>query len=57
MVMSYEDFKDTIMRLRFFEEKIENPCEKANYRSEILYLKEEYSKYWKKFKLEEKRGD
>ena len=48
--MTYDDFKDNIARLRFFEKKVKNPCDKANYRSEILYLKEEYPKYWRKLK-------
>lgn len=52
-MMTYEDFKDSIERLRFFEKKIEDPCDKVDYRSEILYLKEEYPKYWEKLKLEE----
>lgn len=52
--MTYDDFKQTIARLRFFEEKNEDPCYKVDYRSEILYLKEEYPKYWEKLKLEER---
>jgi hypothetical protein len=56
MVMTYDDFKDAIARLRFFEEKVENPCDKADYRAEILWLKEEYVEYWERLKLEE-RGD
>ena len=55
-MMIYEDFKDSIERLRFFEEKTENPCDKADYRAEILWLKEEYPEYWEKLKLEEKKN-
>jgi hypothetical protein len=53
-MMTYEDFKDSIFRLRFFEEKVENPCDKADYRAEILWLKDEYPEYSKKLKLEER---
>lgn len=56
MVMTYEGFKNTIARLRQYEETAVNPCAKADYRAEILWLKEEYLEYWEKMKLEEKKN-
>ena len=54
-MMSYENFKNTIARLRQYEEAAVIPCAKADYRAEILWLKEEYVEYWKKLNLEEKK--
>lgn len=53
MVMTYEEFKNTIARLRQYEETAVNHCAKSDFRAEILWLKEEYLEYWKKMKLEE----
>ena len=53
MVMTYEEFKNTIARLRLYEELAENPCAKADYRAEILWLKEEYVDFAQQLKLEE----
>ncbi len=52
--MTYEEFKNNIARLRQYEEAAVNPCAKADYRAEILWLKEEYLEFWKKMKLEER---
>lgn len=53
MRMTYDEFKNTIARLRQCEETAASPCAKSDYRAEILWLKEEYVEYWKKMKLEE----
>ena len=53
MMMSYEEFKSTIRRLRMYKENAENPCKKADYIAEIIWLKDEYREYWNKLKLEE----
>ena len=54
MGMTYENFKNTIARLRQYEKAAENPCAKADFRAEILWLKEEYFEYWERLRLEER---
>ena len=53
MAMTYEEFKNTIERLRLYEFAAENPCKKSDYRAEILWLRAEYPEYNQRLKLEE----
>lgn len=57
MTMTYDEFKLTIERLRQYKENAVNPCEKADYIAEIIWLKHEYNCYWDKLKLEEMENE
>lgn len=51
-MMTYDEFKTTIRRLIMYKENATCPCERADYISEIIWLKQEYTEYWNKLKLE-----
>lgn len=55
MGITYEDFKNTINRLKKYKEKTDNPCKKSDYSAEIIWLKCEYLDYWEKLREENKK--
>ena len=53
MTKTYEEFKNTMARLRSYEKNSECCAKRSDYLPEILLLKAKYPEYAERLKLEE----
>ena len=53
MMVTYEEFKNSIELLRLFEKNEDNPCRKSDFIAQRLWLKEEYPAHAERLKREE----